>query len=76
MYMGNRGRLFVVSFLVYACINVIENFLHYNIGRNEDRHSYLVREISLPSFHDWIKIVFVMLLFATLQASLTSVWME
>lgn len=73
----NQGRkLFWGSFLIYACINLIENLIHYNIGRNNDRHSYYVKDVRAPTFHDWVKILVVMLTFATLQALLTTVWME
>jgi len=62
-----KGHLFLISFLVYLILNVVENWIHYNIGKYHDR----TPQLDLPSKEDWIKIVVVMLLFAGLQGILT-----
>lgn len=66
--------MFITSFLVYACLNTLENFIHYNIGRNKDRHTYKFK-FTAPSIHDIVKMISVMLLFASLQALFTSALM-
>jgi hypothetical protein len=63
-----RLRLFIISFMVFIVLNMIENYIHYNIGRNRDSQ-YI--ELSMPSTDDWLKIVIIMICFATLQAYFT-----
>lgn len=62
-------HIFIISFLVYAVINLVENYIHYNIGRNQE-HGYQIG-FSSPSPLDWSKIVVVMIVFALLQGILT-----
>jgi hypothetical protein len=64
-------RVFLVSFFVYAGLNLIENLVHYNIGRMQDRHTFQLR-FHVPSGHDWAKILGVMLMFAATQATVTA----
>ena len=68
-YHGRAFHIFVISFLVYAIINMVENYIHYNIGRN--RESNYIIEFSNPSVLDWSKIAVVMVVFALLQGILT-----
>lgn len=68
-YIEKKGiHLVIVSFMVFIILNIIENFLHYNIGRNRDSQ-YI--ELSAPSMTDWLKILIIMICFAILQASFT-----
>ena len=65
----NRSiHLIIVSFCVYLVLNLGENYIHYNIGRNRDDEFI---KLSLPSKKDWTKIIIVMLIFATLQGFMT-----
>jgi hypothetical protein len=68
-YHGRAFHIFVISFLVYAVINMVENYIHYNIGRNKES-TYII-EFSNPSALDWTKIAVVMVVFALLQGILT-----
>ncbi len=68
-YNGRGFKIFIISFLVYAVINMVENYIHYNIGRHNDT-GYNI-EFSSPSALDWTKIFFVMIVFALLQGILT-----
>ena len=68
-YNGRAFHIFVISFLVYAVINMVENYIHYNIGRNQET-DYKI-EFSSPSALDWTKIAAVMVVFALLQGILT-----
>jgi len=57
-----------VSFLVFIFLNVIENYVHYNIGRHRESESI---QLSSPSKNDWLKIIVVMTVFAFLQGGFT-----
>jgi hypothetical protein len=60
-------QLIFISFCVFIFINLIENLIHYNIGRNHNKEL----KINLPSKNDWIKIIITMIIFASLQGFLT-----
>lgn len=69
-YYNSRGfHIFAVSFLVYVVINLVESYIHFNIGRNQV--AGLQFKFSQPSLLDWKKIVSVMFVFAFLQGILT-----
>ena len=68
-YNGKTFHLFIISFFIYAFINIIENYIHYNIGRHNES-DYNIK-FSNPSKSDWVKIVVVMFVFALLQGILT-----
>lgn len=68
-YNGRGFHIFVISFSVYAVINMIENYIHYNIGRHKE--TGLQIEFSSPSALEWTKIAGVMIVFALLQGILT-----
>jgi hypothetical protein len=56
---------------VFLILNIFENIIHFSIGRNikERENSNIVIEI--PEFYDIIKIIFIMIIFAFLQAIFT-----
>ena len=64
-------NLIIISFCVFLFINLLENLIHYNIGRHSGKDSILLTN---PSTKDWIKIAFIMLIFATLQGVLTFIF--
>jgi hypothetical protein len=68
-YRGRECHIFIVSFLVYVVINMFENYIHYNVGKNH-KTGYQI-EFTSPSSLDWTKIAIVMLVFALLQGILT-----
>lgn len=59
----------MISFVVYLMLNIVENLIHYNIGKYSDQPT----NIDLPTPTDWVKIIAVMVVFATLQGILTCV---
>jgi hypothetical protein len=63
----NTFHLFIISFIVFAVLNVIENVIHYNIGKTSNAEF----EFSNPTLIDWKKIIFTMIIFALLQGFLT-----
>lgn len=68
MFISSGAKhIIIISFCVYIFVNLVENLIHYNIGKFSDKETKLV----LPSKRDWTKIVMVMLIFALLQGLLT-----
>jgi len=65
--LDKKYRLIIISFFVYLFVNFFENLIHYNIGRFSDKET----KIELPSKNDWIKMVVVIITFATIQGFLT-----
>lgn len=70
-------HIFVFSFLVFIVLNIIENVIHYNIGKYHD--SRVNGSASVAGFHftnpsniDWVRIVVIMFIFAVLQGGFTS----
>ena len=65
----NSGKIHIIaiSFFVYLFLNLIENLIHYNIGKFTNKET----KIDLPSKKDWFKIVVVMCVFALLQGLIT-----
>ena len=64
------ARIFVISFSVFAALNVVENLLHYSIGRSSGTNTKSLR-FERPSTYDMLRIIGVMAVFAVLQALLT-----
>lgn len=62
-------NLIVISFIVFVFINLLENLIHYNIGRHTQNDDFIV--ITNPPYKDWIKISIIMLIFGLLQGCLT-----
>jgi hypothetical protein len=63
----NAFHLFIISFIIFATINIIENVIHYNIGKTSNTEF----DFSNPTIIDWKKIIFTMIIFALLQGFLT-----
>jgi hypothetical protein len=65
------NHIFIISMTVYIVINLVENTIHYNIGRNFDiRHLHDIKFIP-PSSVDFTRIISVMAVFAMLQGLFT-----
>jgi hypothetical protein len=63
-------HIIVISFLVFVFLNLIENLIHYNIGRfTDDTRDFI--KLSNPPQRDWFKIVVIMIIFGLLQGYLT-----
>jgi hypothetical protein len=60
-------HLFIISFIIFAVVNIVENVIHYNIGKTSNTEF----EFSNPTIIDWKKIIVTMVIFAFLQALLT-----
>jgi hypothetical protein len=65
--MAIQNHIFIISFCVFIFINLIENLIHYNIGRHSDSNIIL----DSPTKKDWIRIILVMIIFGILQVFFT-----
>jgi hypothetical protein len=72
-------HIFFFSFLVFLVLNVIENVIHYNIGKYHEGNNKTNGNTSFAGYHftnpsntDWVRIVVIMLIFAVLQGFFTS----
>jgi hypothetical protein len=70
-------HIFVFSFFVFIVLNIIENVIHYNIGKfhegtNGGNDSIAGYHFTNPSNTEWVRIIVIMLIFAVLQGFFTS----
>jgi hypothetical protein len=68
-------KIVIISFVIFLFINLIENIIHYNIGKYSkdargENGSFL--HFNIPNETDWVKIVLIMFVFALLQGGLTA----
>jgi hypothetical protein len=68
-YKSSNYKIFISAVVVFIILNIIENYIHYNIGRHHDSQL----EFKNPSSSDWIKIIITMIIFAILQGFFTLV---
>jgi hypothetical protein len=66
-----KHHILLVSMLVFIILNLVENYLHYNIGVNSSNNEFRLKN---PNSNDWIKIIFIMILFAYLQGFFTELF--
>jgi len=66
----NTGRIhiFIISIVVFILLNLVENVIHYSIGRH---HGDATVSIAAPSHTDWVRIIGIMFVFALLQGLFT-----
>lgn len=67
---GTSLRIFITSIAVFVVLNLVENIIHYSIGRNHGNAGIFI--IS-PSYIDWMRIMIIMIIFAILQGLITMV---
>ena len=63
-----KWALFGVSSVVYVVVNMVENLIHYNIGKHTGRRFHLTS----PTRKDLVMMVAVMLLAAAAQGLLVA----
>ena len=67
--MSSKGiYLILISMLVFGSLNLIENLIHYNIGRSHGSVEFI---FNIPSLNDFVKILFTMIVFGLAQGLLT-----
>lgn len=73
-------HIFAFSFIVFIVLNVIENVIHYNIGKYHEGNKGSANgsaniagiHFTNPSQTDWVRIIMIMFIFAVLQGFFTS----
>lgn len=72
-------HIFAFSFMVFIVLNIIENVIHYNIGKYHEGDRGKGNDNGIAGFHftnpsetDWVRIVVIMFIFAVLQGVFTS----
>lgn len=69
-------HIFAFSFIIFIVLNVIENVIHYNIGKYHDRGGggggIAGFHFTNPTETDWVRIIVIMFIFAVLQGVFTS----
>jgi hypothetical protein len=65
------NHLIIISMGVFLVLNIFENIIHFSIGRNIKEKDNSNIGIELPERYDIIKIIFIMFVFAFLQAIFT-----
>ena len=69
---NKKVHVFFISIIIFLFLNIIENYIHYNIGHHPEAE---VIKLSLPTRLEWIKIIVVMFIFAILQGGFTY-WLD
>jgi hypothetical protein len=59
------------SILVFLILNLIENYIHFSIGRGDTGEKHYTIQLSTPTRIDWLRIFVIMTIFAFLQAFFT-----
>ncbi len=68
----NKYKLFTSSIFVFMVLNIVENLIHFSIGRNVENKKELTKvNLEMHNTNDIIKIVIVMCIFALLQGLFT-----
>lgn len=67
-------HVFAFSFCIFIVLNVIENVIHYNIGKFHNGENGVMTgyHFTNPSRNDWARIILIMLVFAILQGAFAS----
>jgi len=65
---GVSFRIFRDSFVVFLFLNILENYLHYTIGRSSSSTAWRLQK---PTWLDIVRMVIIMIVFGLLQGGLT-----
>lgn len=65
--------LVIISMLVFGVLNLVENIIHYSIGRSYASEGFI---FNLPSWKDFVKIIIVMIVFGLAQGLITEYFMK
>lgn len=69
-YRTSNLGIFLSAFTVFLILNMIENYIHYNIGRSHSESGEFI-QFKSPNLLEWRNIILVMLLFGVLQGIFT-----
>jgi len=62
----------IISMLVYIVLNIIENIIHFNMGKYSDSEITYKKLFEVPTFKDFVEICFIIVVFSFLQGVLTN----
>lgn len=65
--------LILISMIVFGILNLIENLIHYNIGRSYGNNQLI---FNIPNKNDFIKIILIMIIFSLAQGLLTELFIK
>ena len=68
LYKSNGVFIFLISAISFFVLNLIEDLIHFNIGRNRNLEEMA---IYLPEYSEWYYIISVMIFFSILQGIIT-----
>lgn len=80
--MLSKGLVLVlISMLIFGILNLIENLIHYNIGRSyENQYGNQYNDVGfvfyIPTLSDFVKILLVMFIFGLAQGLLTEYFVQ
>jgi hypothetical protein len=66
-------NLIIISMIIFGVLNLIENMIHYSIGRSYQNSNFI---FSYPTYNDFIKIIFIMIIFGLAQGLITEYFMK
>ena len=61
--------------VVFGILNLVENLIHYNIGRSYSEHNGKF-VFYFPDIHEFIKIIGVMIIFGIAQGYITEFFIQ
>ena len=71
---NKHTQLIIVSMLVFVVLNILENIIHFNIGKHSEKEDFYNYLLNFPSYKDLFRIVVIMLIFGFLQGFLTDLF--
>ena len=67
-FKDKKFHVFYISVFVFILLNLIENYIHYNIGHHPEAKTII---LTPPSYMEWFKMIIIMIVFAFLQGLFT-----
>lgn len=68
LYKSKGFYIFLISAISFFVLNLLEDLIHFNIGRNRNLDNITVY---LPEKSEWLYVIGVMLIFSLLQGFVT-----
>jgi len=57
-------QIIIISTIIFGVLNIIENIIHYSLGRHFGKKGF---EFYIPSLNEFLILIVVMLIFAGLE---------
>ena len=62
----------IISMLVFIVLNLIENVIHFNMGKYSSTNITIEKIFEVPNFKDLVEISIIIIVFAFLQGIFTN----